>query len=206
MFVSRRLYKTGDGGLATDLICTGCELCGSPLELDSENMFKQNGVALYCSESLNRLHVISLIYKPFMLYVWDESDYAPLLVRNKAAELLFGNIKAERVYSCYRGRKHAGEVDLKEIPIHNSKSIGQPKAAADKGVLVSCKKSLEGKGKHCFQENMDFYGLWLILLKTLLQQGKNSPFRFEVNVNAGLDKENGRFEIVSVQMPCFRTK
>lgn len=145
------------------------------------------------------------------LYVWDESDYAPLLVRNKAAELLFGKIKAERVYSCYRGRKHAGEVDLKEIPIHNSKSIGQPNAAADKGVLVSCssdvhKKSLEGKGKHCFHENMDFYGLWLILLKTLLQQGKNSPFRFEVNVNAGLDKENGRFEMVSVQMPCFRTK
>ncbi|BBG95654.1 hypothetical protein Prudu_004258 [Prunus dulcis] len=134
-----------------------------PLELDSENMFKQNGVALYCSESLNRLHVISLIYKPFMLYVWDESDYAPLLVRNKAAELLFGNIKAERVYSCYRGRKHAGEVDLKEIPTHNSKSIGQTKAAANKGVLVSCssdvhKKSLETKGKHCFQENMTSMG------------------------------------------------
>ncbi|PQQ08008.1 uncharacterized protein Pyn_30882 [Prunus yedoensis var. nudiflora] len=90
MFVSRRLYKTGDGGLATNLICTGCQLCGSPLELDSENMFKQNGVALYCSESLNRLHVISLIYKPFMLYVWDESDYAPLLVRNKAQSSCLG--------------------------------------------------------------------------------------------------------------------
>lgn len=32
MFVSRRLYKRGDNGLARDVICTGCQICGSPLE------------------------------------------------------------------------------------------------------------------------------------------------------------------------------
>ncbi|XP_048435383.1 uncharacterized protein LOC103936487 isoform X2 [Pyrus x bretschneideri] len=211
MFVSRRLYKAGDGGLARDLICTGCQLCGSPLELDSENMFKQNAVALYCSESSNHLHVISSIYRPFMLYVWDESDYAPLLVRNKAAELLFGNVKAERVYSW--GEKQAGQVDSKDVPTHsslNAEAAWQPKAA-EGGVLVSCsaagdKKSSESRGKHCFPETMHFYRIWLILLKTMLQRGKNSPLKFVVDVNAGLDKENGRFEMVSVQLPCFETK
>lgn len=34
MFISRRLYKTGDSSLATDLICTGCQLCGSPLNVE----------------------------------------------------------------------------------------------------------------------------------------------------------------------------
>ncbi|KAM1225083.1 hypothetical protein ACFX2G_044841 [Malus domestica] len=211
MFVSRRLYKAGDGGLARDLICTGCQLCGSPLELDSENMFKQNAVALYCSESSNHLHVISSIYKPFMLYVWDESDYAPLLVRNKAAELLFGNIKAERVCSWWE--KQTGQDDSKDVPTHsglNAEAAWQPKAA-EGGVLVSCsadgdKKSLESKGTHCFPETMHFYSIWLILLKTMLEKGKNSPLKFEVDVNAGLDKENGRFEMVSVQLPCFETK
>lgn len=143
--------------------------------------------------------------------MWDESDYAPLLVRNKAAELLFGNIKAERVYSW--GEKQAGQVDSKDAPTHsslNAEAAWQPKAA-EGGVLVSCsadgdKKSSESKGKHCFPETMHFYRIWLILLKTMLQKGKNSPLKFEVDVNAGLDKENGRFEMVSVQLPCFETK
>lgn len=34
MFVSRRLYKTGDYSLVQDLICTGCQLCGCPLDLE----------------------------------------------------------------------------------------------------------------------------------------------------------------------------
>lgn len=34
MFLSRRLYRTGDDSLAEDLICTGCQLCGSPLNLE----------------------------------------------------------------------------------------------------------------------------------------------------------------------------
>lgn len=61
---------------------------------------------LYRERCSNRLHAVGLIYRPFMLYVWDELEYMPLLVRNKAAELLFGNIRAERVYQCYRGKDH----------------------------------------------------------------------------------------------------
>ena len=34
MFISRRLYKSGDTSLVTDLICTGCQLCGLPLNPD----------------------------------------------------------------------------------------------------------------------------------------------------------------------------
>lgn len=34
MFISRRVYKTGDNHLAEDFICTGCQLCGSPLDSD----------------------------------------------------------------------------------------------------------------------------------------------------------------------------
>ncbi|TQD91350.1 hypothetical protein C1H46_023101 [Malus baccata] len=132
MFISRKLYKAGDGGVARDLICTGCQLCGSPLELDSDNVFKHNAVALYCSESLNHLHAISSIYR---LYVWDEADYAPFLVRNKAAELLFGSIRAES---------------------------------------ISCRQR---------QEELGIKGE--TLLKTMLQQGKNNPLKFEVNANAG---------------------
>lgn len=37
MFVSRRVYKTEDSTLVTDLICTGCKLCGSPLDTDVEH-------------------------------------------------------------------------------------------------------------------------------------------------------------------------
>ena len=146
------------------------------------------------------------------MYVWDDSDYAPLLVKNKAAELLFGNIKAERVSSCYKEKPHDREVHFKDPDTETGASANpnsQPKAA--EGVLVSCssavdKKSSEREGKLDFQRNMDFYKIWLILLKAMLQQRTNSPLQFIVNVNAGLDRENGRFEMVSVHMPCLSTK
>ncbi|XP_050365874.1 uncharacterized protein LOC126784454 [Argentina anserina] len=212
MFVSRRLTKRGDPGLVRHLICTGCRMCGLPLEVNSGNTSKQNAAALICSESSDRHHVISLIYRPFMLYVWDHSDYAPLRVKNKAAELLFGNIKAERVYSCYKEKPHDGEVDFRDPDTETSASAesnSQPKAV--ERVLVSCssaveKKSSDSEGKLDFERNMDLYRIWLILLKAMLQQRTNSPLKLVVNVNASLDRENGRFEMVSVQMPCLSTK
>ncbi|XP_075647494.1 uncharacterized protein LOC142618439 isoform X2 [Castanea sativa] len=42
MFISRRLYKTGDTSLVEDLICTGCQLCGSPLDLEYSCMYGMN--------------------------------------------------------------------------------------------------------------------------------------------------------------------
>jgi len=32
VFISRRVYRTEDSKLMDDLICTGCQLCGSPLD------------------------------------------------------------------------------------------------------------------------------------------------------------------------------
>ncbi|KAK9270936.1 hypothetical protein L1049_026524 [Liquidambar formosana] len=204
MFISRRLE---DNNVAEDLICTGCQICGSPLNLEHRSTLKQDNVPLYCQKSSNRLHVVSLIYRPFVLYVWDETEYVPLFVTNKAAEFLFGNIRAERVQVCYRGQKH--DRNVKDCDKENKKATAHATIVGE-GSANSCPpdadKSLDPHQKHQCDKNPNFYLIWLILLKVLLQQGKNSPLKFEVIVNAGLDKEDGRFEMVSASMPCFRTK
>lgn len=144
------------------------------------------------------------------LYVWDESDYVPLLVKNKAAELLFGNLSAERVYSCFRGQQNdqnPDPIDDHKDNHHNSRGPNQIQAVGVSEPVVSC--ALDAKKSLGFKANVNdinFYLIWLILLKSLLQQGKNSPLKFEIIVNPGLDCENGRFEMVSVWMPCSRTK
>ncbi|KAF2291431.1 hypothetical protein GH714_024017 [Hevea brasiliensis] len=203
MFVSRRINNVEDSTIAEDFTCVGCQLCGSPLDSENRHIFKQNSVPLYCPKSSDHLHIVGMIYRPFMLYVWDESEYLPLFVRNKAAELLFGNIKAERVYSCYKGQKNGQNCDQKD---HCKETI--PKAIG-KAVVDSCSsgadKSQQVEGKHHHHKKVDFRLIWLILLKMLLQQG-NSPLKFEVNVNTSLDMENGKFEMVSVSVPCIRTR
>ncbi|MFS7933506.1 hypothetical protein Hanom_Chr04g00380641 [Helianthus anomalus] len=103
------------------------------------------------------------------LYVWDDSTYIPVVIKNKAAEILFGNIKAESVHSSDR-----------------KQARGQP---INKGAEAQC-----GPG-------LNFYALWLILLKSLLQPGKNSPLKFEVRVDTTKSWENGRFEMVSLSLP-----
>ncbi|KAK8949985.1 hypothetical protein KSP40_PGU009763 [Platanthera guangdongensis] len=47
----------------------------------------------------------------------------------------------------------------------------------------------------------DFHRIWLILLKVLLKQ-QDSPFLFEVDVDDEKDVQNGRFEMISLRMPC----
>ncbi|CAN0897314.1 hypothetical protein LINGRAHAP2_LOCUS19053 [Linum grandiflorum] len=173
MFISRRT-TVQDGDLVDDFICVGCRLCGSPLQMDDR--LNQRSVTLSCAKSSNSLHAVSSIYRPFMLYVWDESDYLPLLVRNKAAELLFGNIKAERVKSCY---------DRERI---------------DNDGIASSQKRGSGKGI------INFHLIWVMLLKMLLEQGKNGPLKFEVDVNPSLDSEYGKFEVSSVMIPCSETQ
>ncbi|OAY58240.1 uncharacterized protein LOC110608090 isoform X1 [Manihot esculenta] len=204
MFVSRRITNVEDSNLVEDFTCIGCQLCGSPLDSENGHIFNQNSIPLYCPKSSDHLHVVSLIYRPLMLYVWDESEYLPLLIRNKAAELLFGNIKAERVYSCYRGQKTGQNCDQKN---HCTETI--PKATG-KAVVDSCPsgadESQQVAGKHNHHKNVDLHLVWLIVLKMLLQQGKNSPLKFEVTVDTSLEVENGRFEMVSVSIPCMRTR
>lgn len=144
------------------------------------------------------------------LYVWDELEYMPLLVRNKAAELLFGNIRAERVYHSYKEKTRVKYPHTQHVPRENHYN---PKAT---GVLeftegvARCRsrdaeKGLEVKEKHQYDKNMNFYLIWLVLLKMLLRKGQNSPLKFEVAVKPSLDVENGRFEMVSVSAPCVST-
>ncbi|KAK4852194.1 hypothetical protein QYF36_021784 [Acer negundo] len=112
---------------------------------------EQNSVPLHCDRSSNRLHVVNFIYRPFM----DELEYMPLLVKNNGAEFLFGNIKAEKVYRCYKERKHDqysdSKVVLGENHYNNAGATNIPKVATE-AVLSSCsldvvKKRQEGKEK-----------------------------------------------------------
>ncbi|KAJ6930583.1 hypothetical protein NC652_014192 [Populus alba x Populus x berolinensis] len=200
MFVSRRTTEDKDNSLAEDFICLGCHLCGTPMVSENGSICKQSNISLYCPKSPNHLHAVTLIYRPFMLYVWDESEYLPLLVRNKAAVVLFGNIRAERVYSCFRGQNRS----------HNSNQAYFCRENVKKGLVGSCSsdadKSLEVKEKNHHNKNTNFHMIWLVLLKILLQQGKNSPLKFEATVNTGLDAEHGKFEMLSVSVPCARNK
>ncbi|XP_073043689.1 uncharacterized protein [Primulina eburnea] len=175
MFISTRLHALADDGLVDDLVTTGCHLCGTPVNtgLGYENM-QQNRLPLYCQRSSDRIHAVGTIYRPFWLYVWDDSKHAPILVTNKAAELLFGNIQAEKVESCYK-------VHMKKQPHHK------------KG--TECNIGIEKKP--------NLYMIWLTLLKMLLQRGKNSPLKFKVTVDVNKDWESGRLEMVSVSIPAL---
>ncbi|GMP46964.1 hypothetical protein CsSME_00014923 [Camellia sinensis var. sinensis] len=189
MFISRRLWTTGENNLTEDLICSGCQLCGSPL--NSELGHGEDSVLLST------------------LYVWDDSKYIPLLVTNKAAELLFGNIKAERVYSCYKERNHdqtpnPNNVQNKDHSDARATTTQLNAAESEVNCLHPPRegKSLGRKGKQK-SAAPNLYLIWLVLLKVLMQQGKNSPLKFKVTVNVGRDWESGRFEMVSVSIPCF---
>ncbi|XP_020270377.1 uncharacterized protein LOC109845531 isoform X2 [Asparagus officinalis] len=171
LFVSKRLSAMVKTNIVEDLISKGCRLCGSPI--DSRSVPEQVKLPLYCKKGSNYHHDISMIYRPFMLYVWDQSAQIPLLVKNKAAEILFGKITAENVYKCYQeGKDHKQQH-------HSNPSSSQHRIKPD------------------------FYRIWLILVKTLLIHDQNSPFRFEIAVDREKDVENGRFELVSFTMPCY---
>ncbi|GKU87679.1 hypothetical protein SLEP1_g2041 [Rubroshorea leprosula] len=210
MFISRRLYSVGENNVAEDLICTGCKLCGSPLDsVNGRLKSKQSSISFFCEKSADHSHVVSFIYRPFKLYVWDESEHLPLLVKNSAAEQLFGNINAERVYSSYREQSYNRNSDIKRVKKEgneNTSAISYPKVVlkdfVDNCWLEDACKSHESRSLQ-HNKNINFFLIWFILLKMLLLQGKNSPLKFEIAVNASIDAENGRFEMVSVSIPCF---
>ncbi|XVF64603.1 hypothetical protein PTKIN_Ptkin09bG0181900 [Pterospermum kingtungense] len=210
MFISRRLYTLRDNNLAEDLICTGCRLCGSALDPENGSTDGKNSVPLYCEKSSDRLHAVSLIYRPFMLYLWDESEHMPLLIKNNAAEKLFGNIKAERAYLGYREYKRdknpdPGFVGRKGHCGTRTSNSPQASGTNDANCCSSdAHKQQEGGRNQQCNKKINGFLIWLVLLKMLVQQGKNSPLKFEVAVNASLDTENGRFEMISVSTPCFK--
>ncbi|KAG4954613.1 hypothetical protein JHK87_040207 [Glycine soja] len=204
VFISRRVCRTEDNELVDDLLCTGCQLCGSPLD----SKFEQNAVPLICWKTSSRLHSICSIYRPFLLYVWDESDYMPILVKNRAAEILFGNIKAGKVYSAYKEQMNNQNLG----PRNDKDAIGRlaidPRLSGEglpSTSTLEVGKSLQLQEKH-LPDKLNYYRVWLILLKMLLKQGKNGPLKLEIIVDPSLDIENGKFELVSATMPCFGTK
>lgn len=132
--------------------------------------------------------------------------YAPLLVKNKAAEVLFGNIRAEEVFSCYKrlkdGNNHASNLVCRRKGTAESEH-----SVAGEDILVPdtsrINEGKELKGKNKFDVRPNFYLVWLILLKLLLQQENNSPLKFKVTINATRDCECGRYEMISVSLPSF---
>ncbi|XP_039053131.1 uncharacterized protein LOC120195093 isoform X2 [Hibiscus syriacus] len=207
MFISRRLYTSAGNGLAEDLICTGCQLCGSPLHQEHGSIFGR--VPLYCEKSSDRLHAVNLIYRPFMLYLWDEYEHMPVLVKNNAAERLFGSIKAERVFLCYRESKCDKTLNPGCVAKNSQRGCGtrthdSPKAAGTSHSEYCSSDAHERQANGQNLKSINVFQIWLVVLKMLLQQGKNSPMKFEVAVNASLDVENGRFEMLSVSTPCFK--
>ncbi|KAL8110216.1 uncharacterized protein LOC141670915 [Apium graveolens] len=188
-FIKQRLCTMGDSYLADDLICSGCQHCGAPLSSELGFNIAQGTNPLYCLKSSNHIHTISLIYRPFMLYVWDDFEYIPLLVTNKQAEVLFGNISAENVYSSFRS--------VKDVQTLGYSKVQEQKHTAARAISQNDAKAHQ-KRKH----TRNIYLIWLILLKTILQQGKTSPLRFQVRVDPSKDLESGRFELVSMSIPC----
>lgn len=123
---------------------------------------------------------------------WDEGGGVPLLVKNTAAEILFGNVTAENVYKCYQDEKRGHDTRR-----HRPLSPGN----CDENKNVG---SLEVEHAPP-RTNPNFYRIWLILVKALLQHDKNSPFCLEIKVDTDMDIENGRFELVSFAMPCYES-
>lgn len=169
-----------------------------------------SGCKIFCYFVISRIN-LSDRYTFLQLYLWDESDYMPILVKNRAAEILFGNIKAEKVYSSYRQQMLNKNHDLsREDKVKDSTARFKNNLDGSViGLLSSCPsnahKSLQSEGKQRHAVNFNSYQIWLIFLKLLLQQGKNSPLKFEITVNSSLDTENGRFEMASASLPCYRT-
>ncbi|GAB4844880.1 hypothetical protein Ancab_038272 [Ancistrocladus abbreviatus] len=199
MFIRRRLINRNDT-IVEDMICTGCQLCGSPLGIESVSE-RKNG-PLYCEKSSNRIHLVGSIYRPFMLYVWDDSEYIPLLVRDRAAKFLFADIKADKVMQSFKGQRHHRNLNSH----HDVNSDAQHCEMADEEALKSCSSVADGrlkiKGKDLPYRSPNFYLIWLILLRLLVQH-RNSPLKFEVLVSPSLEMEDGKFEMISVSMPCF---
>jgi hypothetical protein len=137
----------------------------------------------------------------------------PVLVKNKAAEILFGNMKAENVYSSYREQmlnqnpapKNKCKDTVADERLYNDPRLSQ-EGLPSASTLEEENKSLQLEEKQLRTKPFNFYHVWLIFVKLLLKQGKNSPLKFEIIVNPSLNVENGKFEMVSATLPCLQTK
>jgi hypothetical protein len=120
------------------------------------------------------------------IYVCDQSGQVPLLVRNKAAEILFSNIVADDVYECYKSH---------QCMLLETSEAGDMRTSD----MVESDSNKEASKRRKTKQKPNFHLIWLIMVKCLL--GKNSPFCFQISVNPEKNFEDGRFELVSLTMP-----
>ncbi|CAM0904409.1 unnamed protein product [Alopecurus aequalis] len=184
--VIEKLSLNEHSNIVRDFITTGCKICGLPLYRN--NLHGGSTFPIDCPDNPKYLHVVGQIYKPFMIYVRDQSGQVPVLVRNKVAETLFANIIADDVSECYKSHHH---MLLDTFESGNSSTSGMLDVTGKIGNI----KRRRTKGK------LDFHLIWLILMKCLLDQGRNSPFCLQISVNPEKNLEKGRFELVSLTMP-----
>ncbi|XP_062184686.1 uncharacterized protein LOC133888447 isoform X2 [Phragmites australis] len=171
--------------IVRDFITAGCKLCGSPLH---QTLHGESTFAIDCPNNPKYLHVLGQIYKPFMIYVCDQSGQVPLLVRNKAAEILFSNIIADDVSECYNSYQC---MLLETYESGNSSTSGMIDDTGNKGMAK----------RRRIEQKPNFHLIWLIMIRCLLNQRNNSPFCFQISVNPEKNVEDGRFELVSLTMP-----
>lgn len=181
--IDRRSLKE-HSDIVKDLVTAGCKLCGSPLY--HKNLHGENTSALDCPNNPKYLHVPGQIYKPFLIYIYDQSGQVPLLVRNRAAETLFANITADDVSECHNS--------------HMLSETYEPCNLSTPGTIDDCGNKEIAKRRKT-ERNPNFYLIWLTLIKCLLCQGSNSPFCFQISVNPEKNVEDGRFELVCLTMP-----
>jgi len=170
--------------IVRDFITAGCKLCGSPLY--HKNLHGENLSTIDCPNNPKYLHVPGQIYKPFMIYVYDQSGQVPLLVRNKAAEILFANIIADDVSECYKSHML--------LETSESGNLSAPG-------IIDGGGSKEIAKRRKTEQKPNFHQVWLIMIKCLLNQGSNSPFCFQILVNPEKNVEDGHFELISLTMP-----
>eukprot|EP01018_Ginkgo_biloba_P005158 Gb_13658 [translate_table: standard] len=229
IFVSKRLLGQMDNEITKAFLCTGCKHCGFPMEAENKSTCYTNQTLLlpYCGNNLNHVHRIGRIYSPFLLHVWDQSGYIPVLVKNLAAQQLFGNISAESVSQSLEGF-HPPNIDkgLDSTPSQVSTSQELPGSHQNTESTTDCKEDVQDgidvqhlqEGKIRASTNVtqlmegnqngskiDFSRILLIMLQTLLRKNENSPLKFQIVVHSDATKETGMrncvFELVSFTMP-----
>ncbi|XP_031499017.1 uncharacterized protein LOC116263405 isoform X2 [Nymphaea colorata] len=189
-------FSEWENNILDCLICQGCKVCGAPTD---SCLSRRQPSSFYCEKSSSHFHEVCWIYKPFQIYVWDDSGKVSLTVKNRAAEILFGNITAESVKLSFQRLLKPQDSDhpmSSGSRSSNFRTAGQS-ASGDESDNNSRSQKVQSK----VNKRTDFFKIWLILLKLLLLCEENSPFRFEVSVNCDEDSEHFALELVSFFMP-----
>ncbi|KAF3792006.1 hypothetical protein EJ110_NYTH12559 [Nymphaea thermarum] len=189
-------FSKWENNILDCLICQGCKVCGAPTD---SCLSRQQPSSFYCEKSSSHFHEVCWIYKPFQIYVWDDSGKVSLTVKNRAAEILFGNITAESVKLSFQRLLKPQDSDhpMSSGSPSNFRIAGQ---SADGDESDNKSRSLKVQSK--VNKGIDFFKIWLILFKLLLLCEENSPFRFEVSVNCDEDSQHFALELISFFMPC----